>query len=63
MAAYAIDDKGREFVAVITVEQRDTSVSGIEAYDVTHAISGRQKKQPVGYEIRRELPYIGCFCN
>ena len=44
MAAYAADDSGREFVAIVTVEERDGSVADIEAYDVTHSISGRQKR-------------------
>lgn len=44
MAAYAADRQGREFVAIVTVEQRAGSISGIEAYDVTHAVSGRQKR-------------------
>lgn len=43
MAGYATDSKGREFVAIITVEQYDGNVTGIEVYDVTHAVSGRQK--------------------
>jgi hypothetical protein len=43
MAGYATDSKGREFVAIITVEQYDGNVTGIEVYDVTHAASGRQK--------------------
>lgn len=43
MAAYATDSQGREFVAIVTVEQRSGNISGLEAYDVTHAVSGRQK--------------------
>ena len=43
MAAYAADRRGREFVAIITVEQRSGNVSGVSAYDVAHAVSGRQK--------------------
>lgn len=43
MAAYATDSGGREISAIITVEQRTGDVAGIEAYDVTHAVSGRQK--------------------
>ena len=43
MAAYATDSKGREFVAIVTVEQYSGNISGLEAYDVTHAVSGRQK--------------------
>lgn len=45
MAAYAEDSSGREFVSIVTIEQRDSSVSGLEVYDVTHAISGRQKNR------------------
>lgn len=44
MAAYAADSQGREFVAIVTVEQRSGNISGLEAYDVTHAVSGRQKR-------------------
>ena len=44
MIGYAKDSKGREFVAVVTVEQREDAVSSIDLYDVTHAISGRQKR-------------------
>ncbi|MBS6367667.1 MAG: hypothetical protein KH420_10005, partial [Clostridiales bacterium] len=44
MAAYATDSRGREFVAIITVEQRSGNVTDLEAYDVLHAASGRQKK-------------------
>ena len=44
MAAYATDSRGREFVAIITVEQKTGRVSAIEAYDMLHAVSGRQKK-------------------
>ena len=43
MAAYAADRRGREFVAIVTVEQRSGNVSGVSAYDVAHAVSGRQK--------------------
>ncbi len=43
MAAYAADSQGREFVAIVTVEQYDGNISGVEVYDVTHAVSGRQK--------------------
>ena len=43
MASYATDSQGREFVAIVTVEQRGGDISGIEVYDVTHAVSGRQK--------------------
>lgn len=44
MAGYATDENGREFVAIVTVEQRSGNVSGVDTYDVTHAISGRQKR-------------------
>lgn len=43
MAAYANDSRNREFVAIVTVEQRSGNISGLESYDVTHAVSGRQK--------------------
>lgn len=44
MASYATDSQGREFVAIVTVEQRNGNISGLEVYDVTHAVSGRQKR-------------------
>ena len=43
MAAYATDSRGREFVAIVTVEQKTGHVADVDAYDVTHAVSGRQK--------------------
>lgn len=43
MAAYANDSRNREFVAIVTVEQRSGNISELESYDVTHAVSGRQK--------------------
>ncbi len=43
MVAYANDSRNREFVAIVTVEQRSGDISGLESYDVTHAVSGRQK--------------------
>jgi len=43
MVAYAADENEREVISVITVEQIDGSVSGIESFDVLHAVSGRQK--------------------
>ena len=43
MAAYANDSRNREFGAIVTVEQRSGNISGLESYDVTHAVSGRQK--------------------
>lgn len=44
MAAYAEDTAGRQFSAIVTVEQRTGAVAGVEVYDVTHAVSGRQKE-------------------
>lgn len=43
IAAYATDSRGREFAAVVTVEQKTGRVAGIETYDMLHAVSGRQK--------------------
>lgn len=43
MAGYAVDSAGREFVSIVTVEQRSGEITGVESYDVTHAVSGRQK--------------------
>ena len=44
MAGYATDSAGREFAAIITVEQKTGKIAAVEAYDMLHAISGRQKK-------------------
>lgn len=44
MAGYAADKSGREFIAIVTVEQRGDAVAGVDVYDVTHAVSGRQKR-------------------
>ena len=44
MAAYATDNRGREFVSIVTVEQRSGDIASLEAYDVTHSVSGRQNK-------------------
>lgn len=44
MAGYAFDQQGREFVAIVTVEQRTETIADITVYDMTHAISGRQKR-------------------
>ena len=44
MAGFVRDEQGREFVAIITVEQRSDSVTGVDTYDLTHAVSGRQKR-------------------
>jgi hypothetical protein len=46
MAAYAIDGNGKEFVAIITVEQRTNLVSNIGLVDMAHSISGRIKRSP-----------------
>ena len=43
MAGYATDSVGREFVAILTVEQRSGRVVNLETYDMIHAVSGRQK--------------------
>ena len=44
MAGYATDSAGREFAAIITVEQKTGRIAAVEAYDMLHAVSGRQKK-------------------
>lgn len=44
MAAYATDSSSHGFVAIVTVEQRTGNVAGVSAYDVVHAVSGRQKR-------------------
>lgn len=43
MAALAKDKRGREIVALLTIEQRSGELSDMELYDVLHAVSGRQK--------------------
>ena len=43
MAIYATDSRGREFVGIITVEERTGKIESLEYYDVAHAVSGRQK--------------------
>ena len=61
MAAYANDSRNREFVAIVTVEQRSGNISGLGSYDVTHAVSGRQKiaarrtRSPRGFTLSRLL--------
>jgi len=45
MTGYAIDSGGREFVAIITVEQRSGNIVGVDVFDVTHAVRGKQKKE------------------
>ena len=44
MVAYAQDDNGREFVTVVTVEQRTGAVNGLEVYDVAHSLNARERK-------------------
>lgn len=44
MVSYANDSKGREFIAIITVEQRTGEINGLTTFDVAHSASGRQKK-------------------
>ena len=44
MAAYAADSQGREFVTIVTVEEKTGEVTGIETYATIHAVSGRQRK-------------------
>ena len=45
MAGYARDSRGREFIGIITVEQKTGTVESIEVYDTFHSVSGRQKKE------------------
>ena len=70
MAAYANDSRNREFAAIVTVEQRSGNVSGLESYDVTHAVSGRQKnssqadtKSQGGYPIKAAKISIADFLS
>ncbi len=44
MAVYARGADGREVVAIITVEEYGDNVTKMEVYDLTHAISGREKR-------------------
>lgn len=44
MASYCVDTTGREFVPLVTVEQRNGAIVGIDTYDVAHSVSGRQKR-------------------
>ena len=44
MAAYAADDSDRQFIAIVTIEEWDGNVIHMEAYDVAHSVSGRQKR-------------------
>ena len=44
MAAYARDERGRDYVAIITVEQMTERISDVSLIDTVHAISGRIKK-------------------
>ena len=44
MVGYATDSMGRKFIAIVTVEQRTNTVADISSFDMTHAISGRQKR-------------------
>lgn len=44
MGCYVTDSLGREYVAIITVEERTNDVVGLQIEDAVHAVSGRQKK-------------------
>ena len=44
MVSYCYDSQGRQFIAIVTVEQHTGNVDPFELYDVAHAVSGRQKK-------------------
>ena len=44
MAGLSKDNKGREFVTIITIEQRNDKISALETYDVAHSINGRQRR-------------------
>lgn len=43
MAAYTYGDDGREFIAILTVEERTGEITGIVT-DSIHSVSGRNKK-------------------
>ena len=57
MAAYATDRSGREFVAIITVEQKTGDVADVSAYDVTHSVSGRQKTRDAQVDTKSQGVY------
>lgn len=44
MAAYAVDMDGREYIAIVTVEQRGEKVKEIETFDIVHSVNGRNKR-------------------
>ena len=57
MAAYTADRREREFVAIITVEQKTGDVADISAYDVTHSVSGRQKTRDAQVDTKSQGVY------
>ena len=57
MAAYAADSQGREFVAIVTAEQRSGNIADMEVYDVTHSVSGRQKKKGIRSDTKSQGVY------
>lgn len=44
MGIYTTDSRNREFVGIVTVEERTGSVVSMQYYDVTHAVNGRQRR-------------------
>lgn len=44
MAAYVQDENGHEYVAILTIDQRDESLVGIDLVDALHSINGRYRK-------------------
>ena len=64
MAAYAADGDSREFIAIVTVEQREGKILEMSTYDVAHAVSGRQKtaarrtRSPRGFTLSRLLRLV-----
>lgn len=69
MAGYATDSAGREFAAIITVEQKTGKIAAVEAYDMLHAVSGRQKKvarrtrSPRAYTLSRLPKSVYPICS
>lgn len=43
MASYAQDEAGHEYVAILTIDQRNEELLGIDLVDVLHSINGRYR--------------------
>ncbi len=56
MSAYATDGS-RDFVVIVTVEQRNEEITGVETYDVTHSVNGRNKKRSEQVDTKSQGAY------